>query len=365
MLAAYFSHQGATIQQGAGEYFGDLPPVAQSYRDGSLGRRRTGTRGLGDYFDGVPPYAQSFSDGSFGGELGAEYPGPLTNFRDGSLGALGMPLWLNGKQIDGTATIVHGDSPTAGGGVLGPDAGGDGGALGPGAATVEDPRVAVTPWGDGVLGAPASASSAGGNLESYNDGIMSLTGLGAVTAPNVLDLTDPAAVRELKAALAYAYPPALADTATYDEAFYANPLWDAKATKLATDWAKAFTTGSTASLLTSASGGQYPTSSGVASIIATGVGAPIENRPAWFQSSFPILFAYYSAAIAAQMDMSKFSVSKPFFTAEEAAGGGGGMKMSTMALIGLGVVGAIGAALVITHVKKKPMRANRRRARRR
>lgn len=317
----------------------------------------------------------------------AYFSGSGAHIQQGA-GALGMPLWLNGQEVTGRAVLVHGDSPGgADGGVIG--AGTDGGALGPGAASalIEDPGKAVTPWGDGVLGVPSTSIDAAAPLQSSGDGSIgtpagesspTFLSVGAVMDNRYrLDLTNPATVKEVKTALAFAFPPALTDPAL-DQAFYADDLWDARATKLTADWVKFFvqnwgggrdSTLLEAQLVATESGGRYPTPMGIASALSVGVGLPSQDRPIeWFNTNFPILSAFQREIPAVGGDYSKFVVVRPYFNAAERASGGtsgGGMKMSTVALIGLAGVGAIGAALVIGHSRKKRMAANRRRRARR
>jgi hypothetical protein len=376
-VGAYFSPTGAEIQQGAGEYVENMPWAGAAH-DGSLGNlsygaptygpvgpgmplppmprggfapRKVVTRsrsvpiapqfssqaaGVGEYVESMP-WAGSYQDGLFGAGSGMNesYPGELQTYQDGSLGSLG------GDTADGRITS-YGD------GILGiPEF----------AASGDDP---VNAYGDGVLGTPAYASA-----PQFDYGM--LNGLGAASAGVVLDLTKPAVMKEMKAALAISGPAlGVASGAgdKYTAEWYDDPLWDAKATELLIAWMQWYDTdiakpgsgvAGSPELVVNQPGGTYPNPKGVAAILSMGVGsAGYPGGAGYFQTNFPNLYAWMQAMQASQFDYASAAVTKPFFTArDQAQASSGGMKMSTMALIGLGVVGVLGAVVVFVGRRKR------------
>lgn len=417
MFGAYFSDQGASINESVGDFF-ETPPVAMAYRDGSLGAefqtppppvrvpsprgrrvwidrrgrdrrayRSAPVRGVGEFFD-VPPVAMAFKDGVFGyrSQLDESYPGPLVAHADGSLGAFGLPLFIDGTEVDQPVTIVHGGRPTADGGVLGTgarDAGvSDGGTLGAGGAEVPgSPELQPEPlisYRDGILGHPDFIEQMPGRLQAYGDGVVgnpryerpawnwgALSGLGSVGDPHVLDLRDAATVREVKYALGFA----MADVtlsqegqAVYTPQFFDEPVWSILAAELFTQWVARYTSqvgaGVTPQMLAvNGTGGMYPTPMAVQTMVAMGVGSPGQpGNPVWFQTNFPVLAQFSQAVVAAGSDLSQFTVVGPYFSQHERREGESGTKFSTLALVGLGAIGAIGAALVVTTVLKRKKR---------
>jgi len=442
MLSAYFSDEGAPIQQGAGDYFDETPPWAGSYRDGSLGqlpytykpatstaqaaqdawrapgaicespsgpvlcatgqpvatrRRRPGPprqrmAGTGDYFDQVPPWAGAYKDGSFGirAQLDENYPGPLQSFQDGSMGGLGTlggPLFVNGEEMTGRTSILH---DAGAGGNLGPGGGpgegtvGDGGSLGPGAAEtsqaayLESASKPIQAYGDGVVGAPHYQETMPGGLVAYREGTLGrpgyfappefnygMTGLGAVASEVTLDLRDPAVVKEVRAAMVMTgvNPDMLQNSQDY-VALIEDPLWGPQTTELFLTWLDWYKTqvlqqGTSpvpdAELAITGSGGTYPSAKGIMSLVATGVGSPgYPGNPQGFQTGYPKLSAFTTAILALGSDYSQVAVVQPYFTERDVVQGeGGGMKVSTMALIGLGIVAVVGGAVVFATRRKK------------
>jgi hypothetical protein len=385
---AYYSDQGARIAQSVGEFFpGKAPPVAMAFKDGvfgqqldentpgplmahgdgSLGRlrsRRTrgGVRGIGEYFPGPsgPPVAKAFEDGS--------------------LGSLGAPLYVNGEVVDSPITISHGNTLGPGGANGAADVT-DGGTLGAGASQspgasgfAEDPGL-LTSWQDGILGNPPYAETMPGPLRAQNQGIIGdppyehapgyvwptvpVSGLGAVSGgPGVLDLKDPATVRELKTALMFAWPESLTqdNQRIWDAAFSESAIWGPKASDLLDRWVEQFlllpdvpAEVTRSSLVVDTPRGSYPTATGVGAIVTTGVGAPVVGFD--FAGDFPILHAWMQ--VGQQTLGQGVSVVAPYFTESERVAGGGGLSMSTIALIGLGAVGVIGAVVVLGGRKRR------------
>lgn len=341
-------------------------------------RIKRGASGFGDYFE-APPWAGAYQDGSFGygSPETASYPGPLQAHRDGALGALAGALFINGQELTGNTTITHtGDS--AGGGILGP--GGeassvtDGGSLGPGASEGKRMRDVVA-YRDGILGNPWPQESFPGPSAAYSDGVvgsplwesgpdldMPISGLGAASAANTLDLRDPAVVKELKAALAFAIMDvALAEGGRMvrDELYYQDPNWTAEATEHATEWAARYLAAQSlgpdqeSAVLIRTAGGAYPNVKGVVGITAMGVGSP-QGDPGYYATNFPRLKAFTDALNASSFAFDQFAVAEPFYSAtQRSQGGSPGVRMSTVAMIGLGVVGMIGAAVVYSTLRKK------------
>lgn len=176
-----------------------------------------------------------------------------------------------------------------------------------------------------------------------------MSGLGAASA-GVLDMTDAATVRELKTALAYGWGESLTqeNQRIWDAAFFESPIWGPKASDLTDRWAAQTLalpdTGdlTRAALVVDTPRGSYLTAQGVGTLIALGVGAPMVGLN--FAGDFPILSAWMAAT---QQDPASASVTPPYFSESDRTGGGLGINMSTVALVGLGAVGLIGAVIVL------------------
>lgn len=332
MIGAYFSGSGATIRSGAaglGEYFGAGP---------------------GD----VAPSVHAYQDGVFGGgsadmwttDVGDD-PGPLMAYKDGSLGncagcgeyeqaaaGLGYPLFIDGKPVDRPVSIVH--APTAMG-------------------LAEGPLMAFR---DGSLGEYFSGEAP--RAQAFRSGILGAIVPGGAGNPKIVDMTNPGVIKEVKMAIAMFVPevsvvhqsvnPAPNVGASYyDPAFYDSPIWDAKAEEL---WGAAVEKMAKMKLPAeevsqSTKGHAYPTPSGLSSVIAFGVGAPVGD-PAAFATNYPTLHAFQTAVAAAKGDLKDFKVLAPFFTtAEKVKGKGMFAGMSTGVIVGIGAVAAIGAFLVL------------------
>jgi hypothetical protein len=332
---SYFSPQGAPIAEAVGEYFGR------------------------------PPVAMAFKDGVFGRQLDENTPGPLTAHRDGSLGG---PLYINGELVPQPVIIRHsgGGEELEGGGILGAGAEPTSEPYGPELAPGP-----IDAYRDGILGAPPYAVPMPGATRAYREGIIGappyhepaafslpVSGLGA-TAATVLDLTDPAVVKELKLAIAWSWGEPLSEVGqqTWDAAFYDDPIWGAKATQLLNGWVDFIlahpntAAGTTRQLLVlDTAKGAYPSPVGINAIILTGVGAPVAVNVN-FERDFPHLFAWRTALLGGAA-ASDFELLPPYFSEAERLAGASGVSMSTVALVGLGAVGLIGAAVVFGRRRK-------------
>jgi hypothetical protein len=347
-----------------------------AFKDGSFGRQldentpgplmahKDGSLGLGEYFEGQ-----------------AGQGGAARAYKDGSLGALGSPLYVNGDRVDAPMTITHGNTLGPAGGNGGEDVV-DGGTLGAGAGQApgasgfqEDPGV-LNAWQDGVLGNPPYVESMPGPLRAQNQGIIGdpsyehapgyvwptvpVSGFGAVGAngPGVLNLKDPATVREVKAALAYAWPESMTEDnqRIWDAAFRESPIWGTKASDLTDRWVNQTLAlpgtppdMTRAALVVDTPQGTYLTARGVGAMLALGVGAPMVGLD--LAGDLPILYAWRE--VAAATEGAGVSVVPPYFTESQRASANGGISMSTVALVGLGAVGLIGAAIVLGGRKRR------------
>jgi hypothetical protein len=301
-----------------------------------VGTRRTTMRGIGEFFDAgeggaPPPVVMAFQDGVFSGGRGDIWTSeettdlsPVDAYQDGSLGVyeqasagIGMPLYVDGNAVDAPMTIYHGPAGVG--------------------QTLSDLRRIDRPWLMPRGGVDRRRSV--------------LRGLGQATQ-KVLDLSDPATIKETKTALAFAMPD-LALTgdgqAIYTEAWYASPVWDGAASELMASFVKKVMDKTPSyketDLAVTTDKGSYPTAVGVIAILSFGVGSPgYGTDPAYFPKNFPILHAFQLAVGA---DATSAEVKPPFFTEGEKVKGKEGMKVSTMAFIGLGAVAAIGAYFVL------------------
>lgn len=322
----------------------------------TMKKRRRAMRGIGEFFDAgvgaAAPWAGAFQDGIFGGgdegvdsaELHAYKDGSLGQFeqasadggaghafRDGVLGqfeqaaagigfeqasaGLGLPLYVDGQEVDTPMTIYHG------------------------------------PNGLGQTMRPSLRIHQGIDRPWVTRGV--LRGIGAA-AEGTLDLTDPATVREVKTALSFANPDITLTPegqAVYTESWYASPIWDKVTSELMASFlAKATSEPSTykeTDLATTTDKGSYPTAAGIITMLAVGVGSPgYGDDPTYFAKNFPILSTFSQKVAEAGGDTAKFDVKAPYFTESEKVKGKGGLNVSTMALIGLGAVAALGAYMI-------------------
>jgi hypothetical protein len=359
---SFHSDTGADFAQAVGDYF-ERPPVAMAFKDGIMNHRP---------------------------QLDDNFPGKTMAFQDGSLGALGLPLYVNGEQIDTPLSIQHGGPPPNGGGVLGRGGASNGensggGVLGEGGAEGNGglyPEVAPGPidaYRDGTVGTPDWQEAMPGALTSYGDGIVgnssvdasvlsslrglrprrrALRGLGALLGlgsdATVVNLRDPATLREVKQCLSQSVPDeAMTEqgATVYDAAYYASPLWEAKASVLFGIWVQRMVAEglSAEELATSCGEGcLVPTARAVMAMVAMSIGSPgMPGNPGWFETEYPILSGFAYAVRDAGFDLSGFTVLPPYRTEEEQSAGAQGARLSTMALVGLGVVGALGAAVIL------------------
>jgi hypothetical protein len=312
-------------------------------------------------------------------------PPPVHARRDGSLGqyeqaaaGLGYPLFVDGQPVDRPMSFYHGPAPVPPGRVF------------PSLPTFPTERAAAI-LAERDMALPEETAAAIAEAEeaariaaeaetgmdtaeaaqpvmgfgqdlarmAFPRGIPKfrfrhgMRGLGQA-ANGRLDLTDPAAVTELKSALSLAMPELTLTSAgqsTYTERWYQDSVWGPSASDLfAAFVAKITASGSPyteSDLAVMASGGTYPTVEGVMAILAMGVGSPgYGTDPTYFQSNFPILHAFAQKVVAAGGDTASFSVAAPYFSEAERVKGKGILGMSTMAFIGLGAVAAVGAYLV-------------------
>lgn len=298
MLGSYFDYTGAPIKVGAAG-LGDLERV-QSWHDGVLGSQFVPV----DYGDGMGPVA-SFRDGSLG------------EYEQASAG-IGYPLYVDGQPVDRPVVIRH------------------------------------APAGYGCSGCGGADPS----------------GIGAYMAamagsPTVLDLTDPATLREVRMATAMIVPElALVDKSVdprptvgpgyFDDKFYESPIWTQKDVELwaaADDKIRKLTgnTYATGTLSLEKGAAVYPSPLGAAVAASLGVGSPGSPMFADFSKNFPVLHAFLTAAVAAQMNMSGFSCVPPYTSDSERVRGGdsggsfAGLSGSALAIGGLVIAGAIAA----------------------
>lgn len=319
-IGAYFSSSGAPIRQGAagiGSFFsGEVPPV-HAFREGSLG----------EYFGGdnaaeAAPPVFAFQGGVLGGPRGSS-DGPLRAYKDGSLGGLGMPLYIDGRLVTQPVTIHHGPMS---------------GAL---------PQGPLRAWRNGVLG------------EAAYSGLHS----------EVANLQDAATLKEVKGVMAMAAPGlALADksvtgsdktgAAYFDEVFYASPIWGQKSNEL---WSAVSanilklpeTPYKESDVTREKSGNVFPTLAGLFAAIGLAF-PPTGGFPPAFQNQFPILYYWATDVIAAGGNLSGFKVTEPYFSEEERVKGKG-MSFAGITgkqMLAAGAVVAIAAGIGYAVLKK-------------
>lgn len=331
---AYYSGSGQTIRQGAaglGRYFqGEAPPV-HAFRSGVLS-------GLGEFMSWAPgtevPTVQSFRDGILGSDSrnwstipGEGKAGALMAYKDGSLGqyeqaaaglgrfqqaaagigatyeqaaaGIGYPLYMDGQLVQRPMTLYHGPAR-------------------------------------GMRGVPH------GPLMSYRDGV-----LGAAVDGAVLNLQDPAAIRELKMLL-YLFGAGTAEGESgpveVTEDFFASPIWGAKATEL---WKRVQSRAPQLQLAEASitkNGASYPSATAIAYMMML----TQQTMPDQLQH-YPLLSQWADNAGKAT-DPKEVQVTEPFFTEAEKVRGKGvlfaGMQGKTLAMVGLAGAAAIGAFVV-------------------
>ncbi len=315
---AYYSNQGATIRSGAAGV-----GALMSFQDGSLGK-------LQAYQDGSLGMLQAYQDGSLG---------MLQSYQDGSLGAspdgLGSPLYVEtpsgSEVVDGPIIIHHG--------------------------VVADQQVPPAVSGMGEYFAPNRgmgeyfAPNRGMGEYFATNGLGKVggcgcKGLGAALPANVLDLKNPEAITEAKTVMGMA--PFMMDLSFGDKArpefnaeFFKRGYWDSDATKMATlfqqRYVAAFPQMSTVADSLFAGTAKYPSPAGIVTMLALlGYKQPVQAALDF--KYVPVLTAFYDAING---DPSKGSVVEPNYSAI----GASGIKASTLALVGVGVL-ALGFVLL-------------------
>lgn len=302
-----------------------------------------GAGGLGD------DYLQAYADGVVGGrEPNPEMPGPLTSYHDGSLGRMShqygggdsgeLAAWADG--------VVGGNAPDAVPGELFAYHDGSlGGEASP--ATIGDD---ISSYHDGVLGDRKNFVVPGfGPLQSFHDGSLGAyaAAIGAA-AENVLDLGDANVLKELKVAMSLIAPEqtlTMDGQKVYTPDWYTNGIWDPQASLL---WqyivskTSAFK-GKTVSVDLGAQ--TYPNATGIGFMVAA-LAAPQSGTygPDYVKKNLPALYAWFTAGGG--------TVLAPYLSLTDKTKGARGapsseMKMSTVALYGLGAVALFGVALVL------------------
>jgi hypothetical protein len=393
---AYYSDQGTTIMQGVGnlgEFFeADDASTPRSYTDGSLGEffeaddastPRSYTDGsLGEFFeadDASTP--RSFTDGSLGEFFSADsisvprperyaMPGELQAYQDGMFGrympgssesgaeeafeggifhALGLPLFIDGKQVDGPLSITHGNPAES----VAPVSENAGPGLHSSTSELGIPEGNARSFNDGILG-PMYADVETGGLVAYDQGV-----LGAVDV-FVIDMKDPQWVKELKAALvmSLAGMGIVEPINVLSDEFYASPYWDGRSSGMVRDWAETYQSkinqqASKGLLMLDNGNVAVPTVTGIGAIIQTGVGI----QPATFTpANFPKLYAFQQEVvkIGSAGTLDSFRLILPYASeAEKIRQAGGIMNMSNLSLWLLGGVGAVAIGFIGYNLLRK------------
>lgn len=169
----------------------------------------------------------------------------------------------------------------------------------------------------------------------------------------VLDLQDPEAVLQLKSAMAMApfmMPIVFGEgvEADFDEVFFRNRVWDAKATKFARLWLdeykKAFPNISNADVML-VTPHLYPSTTGVLVVLALlGYKQPADTGIDF--SQFPLLTSFYDAT---EGNPERGKVKAPPFSTSESKT----IQANTLALAGLGVLGVLALGLIFGGKKKR------------
>lgn len=386
---AYYSQQGATIMQGVGSFFEGKPPVAMAFKDGSFGApmmpgpgalRSYQDGSLGEYFDTPAQIARperydldgslmSFRDGSLGARMPGDMPGADQAYEGGILHALGLPLFVNGKEVTGPLTIRHGspeDTPAP------LDSGASNAMVQSMVSQTGVPEGEARAYGDGILGRPEDYSDVyaeglpSGPMMAYDEGVLgmrairssrthSVSGLGA-SDQFVIDMKDPQWVKELKTALVYGLT-AIGITEpmnTLDTDWYESPYWNGKATGLTRDWANLYRDkvnpqASTGLLLRDAGSVAYPTVTGIVTLVSSGVGV---NAGAFTPQQFPRLYAFMQemAKLGEGGKLGHFRIEPPYESEAAKIRTASAMSMSNLSLmvmggVALAAVGVIGYTL--------------------
>lgn len=174
----------------------------------------------------------------------------------------------------------------------------------------------------------------------------------------VLDLEDPAAVRQLKAAMGmtpFMLPLVFGDEADpdFNEAFFDNPIWDSRATKFGRLWLesykKAFPSNAGSADRFFVAPHLFPSSLGVMMILVVlGYKQPVQASVDF--SSLDRLTAFFDEAGG---DPSQGSVKAPFFSSDAQRGGASKLQASTIAVAGLGLLGLVALGLAFGGKKRR------------
>ena len=320
-------------------------------------------------------------------------------YRDGALGALDA----NGAPADVAVALPSSGQSPGDGGSLGPGAAGNGartngGTLGPGGAengantnggtlgagaaegtgpAPESQGGPLMAYREGILGHPDCLPPPPGPLTAQYDGILGrppynynwpVAGLGQTAGPaNIVNLKNAQMLKEIKTAMSMATANValtMEGMAYWDEWYYQEEFWSPKASELLLDWLDVYAelAGAQAvpaeQLAVASDKGTYPTPIAIGTMVAMGVGSPgMPGNPDYFRTNFPSLAAFMDAVIASGSNYGQFATNPPYFSPTELARGEeGGLQMSTVALMGLGLVGIGGIALVLMTSRKKKAR---------
>lgn len=177
----------------------------------------------------------------------------------------------------------------------------------------------------------------------------------------VLDLTDPVAVRQLKAAMAMApfmMPLIIGDQADpdFDEAFAENPIWDARATKFARLWLqeykKAFPDNAAQADSLLVEPHLFPSALGaLMALVILGYRQPVQVSVDFSQLDRLTTFFDDTGG-----DPSQGAVKAPFFSRDAQRGGVSKLQASTVAVAGLGLLGLVALGLAFGGKKRRRRR---------
>lgn len=173
-----------------------------------------------------------------------------------------------------------------------------------------------------------------------------------------LDLQDAETVKQLKSAMAVApfmLPFILGDKADsdFDERFFDDPVWGQLATKFTRLWIQGFSKfnpdiPNPDSMFVSPH--LYPRSVGVLMVlVAIGYRQPSAPQVVDF-SNLPKLTQFFDET---EGDPTKGVVLAPFFSREEQEGSASPLKASTIAAVGLGLLGVVAFGLVLGGKKRR------------
>lgn len=216
----------------------------------------------------------------------------------------------------------------------------------------------------------ATEQSASGDPRSVGEYFVGWSGVGQLTeeapvpevAPTaspavVLDLKDPVAVRQMKTAMGMApfmMPIVFGDQADPDfsEAFFENPVWDARATKFARLWIeeykKAFPDQPGADNFL-VEPHLFPSALGaLMSLVILGYKQPVQVSVDF--SQLDRLTAFFDETGG---DPTKGAVRAPFFSRQAQQGGASKLQASTVAVAGLGLLGLVALGLAFGDKKRR------------